>query len=203
MQYETTSQSSFTKIRNLISNCCWRKLTILSLKLAALLTAGFALSGCLLTSPYWSQDMNDHTKAVPMQAWTTNKNVQVTFECSKASHGGLYPYSSGNWMLVANVNPQQSASWDPLSAGIYSAGKKQVLPASCWRQDPANNVWYTAIRARQGTNEYKVFTESGLECLGEENGKATSWFGWLVPGCDLKYSGSSTSIPYTIIYANS
>lgn len=164
------------------------------------------LSGCLLTSPFWNQEFSTHTAAVPLQAFTTDASQQVKFQCAKAAHFGLYPdASSAAWVTIANVTPNSSGSLDPLAGLIYSAGIKTALPASCWRQDPANSVWYSAVRATQGSGssitEYKTFNKTGLECLGQEIGKATSWVGWIGKGCEATYSGSTTAIPYVIFRA--
>ena len=145
------------------------------------------LNGCLLTTPYWNQEFEDHTEAVPIQAFTIGKTVKVRFECAKAYHGGLYPEpTTATWLLVAEVLPQAQALRDSDGAKVYGAGVSKSLPAGCWRFDPGNSLWYSAIRATQGTGESKVeyytFDIAGLECLGRENGKAASWFGW--KGCE-------------------
>jgi hypothetical protein len=162
------------------------------------------LNGCLLTSPYWNQEFDDHTKAISLQAFTTNKTVAVKFECAKAYHGGLYPSTAtATWVLVANVNPQGQALLDPTSGKVHGAGKYTTLPASCWRFDPGNSLWYAAVRATQNaavmnTNQkyFYTFNKTGLECVGRENGKAASWFGWYGKGCQ---SGAY----YTIFRATS
>ncbi|MCR6651749.1 MAG: hypothetical protein NVV73_09800 [Cellvibrionaceae bacterium] len=184
-----------------------RKSAAIALRVAAI-AAMPALSGCLLTSPFWNQQFSSHTTAIPMQSFTTSNASPVKFECSKAGHYGLYPYDGpATWVTVANVSPSTSASYDPLGNVIYSAGLKTALPASCWRQDPANSIWYTAIRASQtisgSTTQYKTFTKAGLECLGREIGKATSWFGWAGKNCTATYSGSTTEIPFVIVYSAS
>lgn len=167
------------------------------------------LSGCLLTSPFWNQQLSSHTSAVPLQAFTTSASQTVTFQCAQAAHFGLYPSAdSATWVNVANVAPSAQGSYDPLGTRIYSAGLSTALPASCWRQDPANSIWYAAIRATQpttsgSTTHYQTFTKAGLECLGREIGKATSWVGWLNKNCVATYSGSSTAIPYVIVYSAS
>lgn len=170
------------------------------------LTAGAALllNGCLLTSPHWNQEFDDHTDAIPMQAFTTNKSVPVKFQCAQAGHGGLYPSpATASWVHVATVNPQSQPLRDSNNGRIYGASKYKTLPSACWRQDPANSVWYAALRATQNTTvlgtdqEYfHTFTKSGLECLGRENGKAASWFAWFSQDCE---SGNQ----YTIFYATS
>lgn len=165
------------------------------------------LSGCLLTSPFWNQEFASHTEAIPMQAFSTSTANPVKFECAQAAHFGLYPSAdTASWTTVANVAPNTSGSYDPQGNRIYSAGIKTALPASCWRQDPANSIWYAAIRATQlttsgGTTQYQTFFKSGLECLGREIGKATSWVGWINKNCVATYSGSTTSIPYVIVYS--
>lgn len=163
-----------------------------------------SLSGCLITSPYWNQEFSSHTGQIPLQAWTTVSNKTVTFECSQAYHGGLYPpFSPPTWNTVINVSPDQPGVLDPNGARIYSAAHKGVLPASCWYQDPGNSLWYAAVRAVQDGSEFKTVDKVGLECVGEENGKAASWFGWFGKGCSKTYSGSSTEIPFVIFRATS
>lgn len=185
-----------------------QKLISGAVKLAGVATAVASLNGCLMTSPYWNQELSSHTDEVPLQSWTTNKNFIVKYECAKAYHGGLYPSpGSAVWVQIDTVNPTQQSLKDSFGAKVYGAGIKRVLPASCWRQDPANSVWYTSVRATQttnsGTTTYKNFDKTGLECLGTEVGKATSWFAWLNKGCVKTYSGSSTSVPYVIFRAAS
>jgi len=149
------------------------------------------LSGCLLTSPFWNQEFADHTKPVPMQAYTGTKNKNVRFQCAKAYHGGLYPSSgSATWTQVASVKPQQQPLFDSNGARVHGASKKKVLPPSCWRFDPSNSIWYAAVRATQGEkvlgtqqNRFHTFTKPGLQCLGKEVGKGRNWLGWLNKGC--------------------
>ena len=112
----------------------------------------------------------------------------------------------GSAPMAARMAMRNAANMGSGLAGlIYSAGIKTALPASCWRQDPANSVWYSAVRATQGSGssitEYKTFNKTGLECLGREIGKATSWVGWIGKGCEATYSGSTTAIPYVIFRA--
>ncbi len=185
-----------------------KKVAAKAVKILGVSTALLALNGCLLTSPYWNQQFSDHTAAIPLQAWTTERNKAVKFECAKAYHGGLYPFGGPvNWISVATINSQGQALNDPLGGKIYGAGLKTTLPANCWRQDPGNSVWYAAVRAKHvsgsRTISYQTFDKTGLECLGRENGKATSWFGWINKGCTKTYSGSSTTIPYVIFRATS
>lgn len=183
-----------------------QKLTIRLIQMGVLMLLP-ALSGCLLTSPFWNQEFSTHTEAIPLQAFATSTANPVKFECAKAAHFGLYPSAdTASWVTVANVPPSTSGSYDPLGNRIYSAGIKTALPTSCWRQDPANSIWYAAIRATQlttsgSTTQYQTFNKSGLECLGREIGKATSWVGWISKNCVATYSGSSTSIPYVIVYS--
>src|SRR5262245_43194831 len=151
------------------------------------------LGGCLMTTPFWNQEFDDHTKAVPFQAFTANKSIQVKFECTKAFHGGLYPDSaSATWVLVGNVTPQAQPLLDSNGGQVYGARKSAVLPAGCWRFDPANSIWYAAARATQNTTVlstgqkyFLTFDNDGLECLGRENGKAASWFAWINKGCAI------------------
>jgi hypothetical protein len=150
------------------------------------------LNGCLLTSPHWNQEFDDHTKAISLQAFTADKSKAVKFECAQAYHGGLYPPSATvTWVLVANVTPQSQALLDAGGNKVYGAGKKKVLPSGCWRLDPANSIWYAAVRATQNTTVmdtkqkyFYTFNKTGLECVGRENGKAASWFGWYKKGCE-------------------
>jgi hypothetical protein len=158
----------------------------------------------MLGSPYWNQEFEDHTEAIPLQAFTSNKTAAVKFECAKAFHGGLYPSSgTATWIVVANVNPQSQALLDPSGNKVYGAGKSKTLPGSCWRLDPGNSLWYSAVRATQnttviGTSQkyFHTFDKAGLECLGTENGKARSWFAWFGQSCQ---SGAY----YTIFRATS
>ncbi len=174
-----------------------------SLKLIGACFAILSLSGCLLTSPYWNQEFSSHTNQIPLQAWTTDTSHSVTFECSPAYHGGLYPYWGPTWSTVTTVSPDLPGVLDSAGSRVYSAAYKGVLPESCWRQDPGNNIWYAAIRAVQDGDEFSTFDKVGLECLGRENGKAASWFGWIGDGCTKTYSNSNNNIPYVIFRAQS
>ncbi len=165
-----------------------------------------SLSGCLLMSPFWNQQFSNHTNVIPLQSFTTDASLPVKFQCAQAAHFGLYPSEpEAVWVTIANVNPTTPGLLDPLSNLVYGAGINTALPASCWRQDPANSVWYAAVRATQGSGaslqEYQTFNKAGLECLGRENGKATSWFGWIGKNCAATYSGSSTTVRYVIVWA--
>jgi hypothetical protein len=172
---------------------------------ALALASPLLLGGCLLESPYWNQEFESHTDQIPIQAFTTVAGSAVKFQCAKAFHGGLYPdESSASWVLIQNVMPSAQPLHDPLGGKIYGAGLEQALPSSCWRQDPANDVWYAAIRATQttssGTTKYMTFDKNGLKCLGTAVGNSTSWFnGW--NSCTKKYSNSSTAINYVIFRA--
>jgi hypothetical protein len=170
-----------------------------------LAAAATLLSGCLLDSPYWNQKFKDHTAAIPIQTFTSNKTNPVKIECAPAFHGGLYPSeASATWSLVDNLTVQSQALLDPLGNKVYGAGKMKVLPSNCWQFDPANSIWYAALRASQVNTsspfKFWTFTKSGLECLGKEVGKATNWFANWVP-CTAKYSNSTVEIKYVIFHA--
>lgn len=175
-------------------------------KLIIATTTLFTLSGCLIISPYWNQEFASHTNSVPLQAFTTSPSEVVNFQCAKASHGGLYPFgSSPTWINITNITSAAAASYDPSGGQMYGAGTSTVLPASCWRQDPANSIYYTAVRARPASDSstaFVTFNKAGLECLGRENGKLASWFGGYIKNCYQTYSNSNTAIPYVIIRAN-
>jgi hypothetical protein len=149
------------------------------------------LNGCLLTSPYWNQEFDDHTEAISLQAFTGNKNVAVKFQCAKAYHGGLYPSAAtASWVQVANITPQSQGLLDPSNNRVFGAGTYKALPATCWRFDSANSSWYAAVRATQNTTVlgttqkyFHTFDKAGLECLGRETGKAANWIGWNGKGC--------------------
>lgn len=183
--------------------CISQKLFSRALKVTVAAGVLFGLSGCLLTTPYWNQVFNSHNDQIPIQAWTTNSSDAVTFECSQAFHGGLYPYWGPTWHHVATVNPDLPGSLDTYGARVYSASWKAQLPSQCWRQDPGNGIWYAAVRALQDGDEYSTFDLSGLECLGRENGAAGSWVGWIGDGCTKTYSNSNNDIPFVIFRADS
>ncbi len=176
----------------------------------ATLAVAVTLGGCVFDSPYWAQTFATTTASIPIQTWTTDKTRTVKIECSKSYHGGLYPFGGPEvWTLVTNITPSTNASYDPMSGVIYSAGKSMVLPAACWNADNAYSppLYMTSLRATQltssgGTQTYFVFDPAGLECLGRENGKAKSWFGWISANCAMTYSGSTTQLPYVRIIAN-
>ncbi len=169
-----------------------------------------ALSGCVFDSPYWAQTFSTTTSPIPIQTWTVDKNHNVKIECSQAYHGGLQPpFGPETWHFVTNLVPSTSPSYDPAGAAVYSAGTTMVLPAACWYADGAYSPpkYMTALRATQltssgSTTVYRVFDLTGLECLGRENGKAGSWFGWLSKHCAMTYSDGSTLIPWVKVIAN-
>lgn len=178
-------------------------------RLSLLAATAAGLSGCL-TSPYWFQQFPTKGTAVPIQAFTGNKDVAVKFECSKASHAGLYPWGGPEvWTLIANVNPSQQPVLDPKGGKIYGASISTVLPAACWHADEAYNPpkHMTAIRASQtsagGSVTKFAFTydKNGLECLGEAAGAQTSVLSTGVTSCAMKYSNSTDLIPYVRITA--
>ena len=141
-----------------------------------LAAAGTLLSGCLLDSPYWNQEFDDHTAAIPIQTFTSIKSSPVKIQCAQAYHGGLYPSeASATWLLVDNLNVQSQALLDPLGGKMYGAGKMKVLPSNCWRFDPANSIWYTGLRATQVNNlrhdQVHHVHKSGLECLGKKSAR--------------------------------
>jgi hypothetical protein len=181
--------------------------TVATLALAAVT---LTLTGCVFDSPYWAQTFDNTTSVVPIQTWTTDKTRDVKIECSQAYHGGLQPaFGPEDWHFVTNLTPSQSASYDPMGAMVYSAGKTMALPASCWYADTAYSPpkYMTALKASQltasgTTTVYRVFDSAGLECLGREIGKGKSWFAWLSKNCALNYSGSSTALPWVRIIAN-
>lgn len=174
---------------------------ISSIKRLSIVAVLISLSGCLLTSPYWNQEFTSHTNQIPLQAWTTDSSEDITFECSPAYHGGLYPYWGPVWSPIITISPELPGALAPNGGRIYSAAYKNVLPANCWRHDPANDIWYAAIRAVQDGDAYSTFDITGLECLGRENGKAASWLGWFSKSCTKTYSNSSNAIPYVIFRA--
>lgn len=178
------------------------------LRTTILIATALVLPGCLLSSPYWNQAFDSHTAKIPLQAWVSDKTLTVKFQCAQASHGGLYPFGSPpSWHLIANVAVADTPIYDPAGAAVYTAGLHTALPAQCWRQDPANGVWYAAVRASHPTSDgpdfYRTVDKAGLECAGRENGKAASWYGWYTQGCYKKYSNSNAHIPYAIIRASS
>jgi hypothetical protein len=170
-----------------------------------LAAAGTLLSGCLLDSPYWNQVFSDHTAAIPIQTFTNVNSSAVKIECAQAYHAGLHPsQSSATWRFVDNLTVQSQGLLDPLGGKVYGAGKMKVLPSNCWRFDPANSKWYTALRASQetsiGTSTFVTFTKSGLECLGRTIGQGANWFANWGP-CTKKYSGTQTAVKYVIFHA--
>lgn len=164
------------------------------------------VSGCLMTSPYWDQEFSTRASPVPIQVYATDNSKPVRFDCAPATNGNLYPTEAdASWMFIADVVPQPEPSLDSYGAKVYGASLSTVLPAACWRYDPEFQYWYVGVRATQSSASsqisYKTFTRAGLECLGRENGKAASWFGWMNKGCNAIKPGSLRDWPYAIIRA--
>ena len=184
-----------------------RKVARRALGVAGVAGAAALLSGCLLSSPTWNQSFASHTDAIPLTAFTISNTNAVNFECSPAYHGGLYPpFGTPTWTGVASVTPTGGAL-DSDGVKLYAASGNHVLPSACWRQDPANNVWYAAVRARQTgsgapTAGFYTVDAAGLNCVTDWVGSSGSWLGWLGKGCQKTYSGSSTAIPFVIIHAS-
>lgn len=180
------------------------------LLLSATATLAVALGGCVMESPYWAQTFPTTASLVPIQTWTIDPTRTIRIECSKAYHGGLYPFGGPEtWTLVTTLTPSSSPSYDTLGNTIYSAGTRMALPAACWNADYAYSptLYMTALRATQTsaggtTTTYRVFDELGLECLGREDGKARHWFAWLTRNCAMTYSGSTTPVPYVRVIAS-
>jgi hypothetical protein len=181
-------------------------------KAAAGVGLAMSLSGCLLTLPYWNQSFNNHTDAVRVQAWTDYSGNPIRIQCSPAHHGGLYqPFGQPTWTLVEAITPTTPGVVDSDGFTIYSVSRNLPLPAACWRQDPSNSIWYTALRARQrapnpfsGEMEGRIFDthdRAGLECLGRSVGNKASWLGYAGERCQLTSSGST--IKHVIIHADS
>lgn len=171
---------TFTALQHLLSS----RVTRASARVLGAVAALFALSGCLITSPYWGQQFSDHTKAIPIQTWVTDARTKVKLECAQAFQGGLYPTEpSASWLFVTNITSQAKALFAPNGGKVFGAGKFMVLPADCWRKDTGNNIWYAALRATVDVPEDRVRFETvdlvGLECVGRENGKAASWTAWM------------------------
>lgn len=185
-----------------------RTSTLLRIASTAALAAG--LGGCIITSPYWNEEFASKATAVPLQAFTTNKDLAVKFECSQAYHGGLYPFGGPEvWVQVASVMPSQQPLFDPQGGKVYGAGSSLVLPAACWHADAAYNppLHYSAIRASQtspsgGVSSFTyTYDKPGLGCLGQATGSHANWFAAGVSSCAQKYSNSSTPIPFVIFRA--
>jgi hypothetical protein len=185
-------------------------------KVSAMITAVSALSGCLITTPYWNQEFSSHSSAIPIQVWTHHSPTTVRVQCTQAFHGGLYPaFEEPVWQNLTNLTPQLPGVLDGDGARVYSAGTTIVIPESCWHSEVTSSGlrYYTAVRVIQqqpkifgsGTQDvtFNTFDKTGLECLGRENGKAASWFGYINKNCVETYSGSSTPIPYVIFRAKS
>lgn len=175
------------------------------LRFSLISALSFSLSGCLLTSPFWGQTYDARSETVTLQSYTIETGTPVVYQCSKAYHGGLYPFTGNTWITIASVYPSTHAMYDSNGIEAYTASKSLVLPSDCWHYDNANNKYTSAIRANISGNSsaFSVFDESGLACLGEEIGAAGSWVAWINAGCALTYSNSSTKIPYVKIFADS
>jgi hypothetical protein len=178
-------------------------------RVVALLVAAGGISGCAMTSPYWSQHFPTKGDFIPVTVWAVNAG-SVKIQCHQANHGGLYPLGQPpeeGWVDATNLFAVgTSATYDSLSTPVFPVSSRVRLPDACWYEDPAypTSTYLTAIRAEgpgSGTTRlfYYTYTKEGLECLGGKVGAGQNWLAGL--GCENTYSNSSDYVPYVIIIA--
>ncbi len=180
------------------------------IRAAATLLGVATLQGCLLTSPYHGQEFASKTSNIPVQAWTVKKTEPVKLECTQSSRFGPAPLGGTiDWQLLNNLPVETNGVVDSFTTRVNSANITRVLPDSCWQtvETSSGTRHYTALRVTQANYQgeadyvYQGFTNSGLECLGREIGKAASWVGWIGKECVRTYSNSSAHVPYVVIVA--
>lgn len=170
--------------------------------------AAMALSGCVVTSPYWDYVPASTSAPIPFQAWTTSNAAPVIVECATATTGHGNPADGeASYIVAASMPVSASASLDAQGVGMYSASANVALPSDCWDYFGSYDFWQANVRISQtaawsGEVRKVVFSSfdlTGLECLGRENGKRASWFGFLNQGCEKNFLGTSTKIPYIVM----
>ena len=163
-------------------------------KLTLVLSSIALASGCLVSSPYHGQKLKSRTDSVPFQVWTIDKTKKVHIECAKPyAHGTLHH----NYQLVKKVKPSSHKHFDSFGNIMYSASTKVVIPDACWQVfNFAGGIQkdFAWVRARQPGTEYVeffTFDKNGLGCVGEFNGKAASWVGWIGHNCPKTFASGT------------
>ena len=169
-----------------------------------LLTGLFA--GCVITSPHWDYVPASISTPIPFQAWNAS-TTPLFVECADdtGAHGNPSA-GEASYIPAATLNTSSLASFDSAGNAIYSASKQVTLPRVCWKYFGSYDFWQANVRVVRLQDGKKVplstYDLKGLECVGRENGKVGRWYGFVGKGCEKKYLGTSTAIPYIVMRIN-
>lgn len=147
-------------------------------------------SSACMTAPHHGQVYPSKSTPIQFTFYAITAGATIEVSCGP---GYFDPYQP-----VFSVQ----ASTHPLTLNgdtVYAASRKQVLPDSCWQY--VHGRWMTRIRPRHDGRQMRVYTESGLDCLGEKLGDGEPM---LLAGndCAMTYANSSNQVPYVRIHAN-
>lgn len=171
------------------------------------------LSGCFVNSPYHGQNFSSRNALIPVQAWSNSKDSNMVLSCHKARISGLYRASIYDWQVVRTMPPQLPGSLDSSGSRVYSFGGNVRLPDSCWHQIELSvgQRHMTALRftqvvddlfgSGQTTRNSYVFDKEGLACAAQAMGESGRWNGYLGKNCKKTYHGSTSALPFLILYA--
>ena len=162
-----------------------------------------ATGGCVITSPSWDYVPASKESPIPFQAWTTFNGSPVQLECATDTEAhGSPAHGDASYVHVADLKIADTGSLDASGYMIYSVSGMHVLPSECWKYFGDYGYWQVNFRVVQEIegekHYYNSFDSAGLECLGRENSKAGSWFGFM-DKCEMRYAGKPEKIPYVVL----
>ena len=162
-----------------------------------------ATGGCVISSPSWDYVPAAKDAPIPFQAWTTYKASPVQLECATDTEAHGYPVNGdASYIHITDLKTADTGSLDASGYMVYSVSGMHVLPSECWKFFGDYGYWQVNLRVVQEIDGekhyYSSFDNAGLECLGRENSKAKSWFGF-IDKCEMRYAGSTDKIPYVVL----
>jgi hypothetical protein len=160
-------------------------------------------SGCVISSPTWDYVPSSTEAAIPFQAWTTSNETPVTLECATDTEAHGSPVNGdASYIHVADLQTADTGSLDASGYVVYSVSGMHALPSRCWKFFGDYGYWQANLRVTQvidgEMHSFSSFDNAGLECLGRENSKAGSWFGF-TDKCEMRYAGKTDKIPYVVL----
>jgi hypothetical protein len=164
------------------------------------------LAGCAITSPHWDYVPASISTPIPFQAWNSSTGP-LYVECANdtGAHGSPSA-GEASYIAAATLTTSALPSLDSAGNAIHSASKQVTLPRACWKYFGSYDFWQANVRVVRLQDGKKVplstYDLKGLECVGRENGKVGRWYGFVGKGCEKKYLGTSTAIPYIVMRIN-
>jgi hypothetical protein len=158
---------------------------------------------CAITSPYWGYEPESTSAPIPFQAWTVDKAHPIQLECAQETNAhGAPAKGDASYIHVTDLAFSGAGSMDPSGYQVFSAAALMALPKVCWRYFPEYDHWQTTLRMTQMIQDekriYSSFDQAGLECLGRENGKAHSWFGFR-DKCEMRDLSGNQKMPHIVL----